>query len=154
MGSFDWGLELILVGLLAVTLVHAIRLERALRLLRSDRAALGDAIAGFDDSARQAEAGIGRLHSTSTETAQLLAQRLEQGGSLRDDLAFLIERGETLADRLDGLVRLGRPLARTNPTPMPALPAPPSAPPATGAATPTMRSKAERDLHLALQNAQ
>ena len=152
MGSFDWGLELVLIVLLAVTLVHAIRLERALRLLRSDRAALGDAIAGFDDSARQAEAGIGRLHSVSAETAQLLGQRVEQGGSLKDDLAFLIERGETLADRLDTLVRSGRPIAQAHA--MQAAPAalPAVAPPA--AASPNMRSKAERDLLLALQSAQ
>ena len=152
MGSFDWGLELVLVGLLAVTLVHAIRLERALRLLRNDRAALGDAIAGFDDSARQAEAGIGRLHSVSAETAQLLGQRVEQGGSLRDDLAFLIERGETLADRLDGLIRSGRPIAQAAPAVVPA-PMPPAVAPAP-AASPPVRSKAERDLLLALQSAQ
>ena len=154
MGSFDWGLELVLVGLLLVTLVHAIRLERALRLLRSDRAALGDAIAGFDDNARQAEAGIGRLHTASAETARLLTQRVEQGGSLKDDLAFLIERGESLADRLDGLIRSSRPLAQTAAAAMPAVAATP--PPASmpGIATATVRSKAERDLLLALQSAQ
>ena len=154
MGSFDWGLELVLVGLLAVTLVHAIRLERALRLLRSDRAALGDAIAGFDDSARQAEAGIGRLHSVSAETAHLLGQRLEKGVSLKDDLAFLIERGESLADQLDGLVRSGRPMAQSAGSMMPALVTPPAPMPAPSAASPAMRSKAERDLLLALQSAQ
>ncbi len=147
MGSFDWALELILVGLLAITLVHAIRLERALRLLRTDRAALGDAIAGFDDSAREAEAGIGRLHSVSAETAHLLGQRLEKGASLKDDLVLLIERGEGLADRLDELVRSGRSIA----------PAASTAPPAVSTSAPVMppvRSKAERDLLLALQGAQ
>ncbi len=153
MGSFDWGLELVLVGLLAVTLVHAIRLERALRLLRSDRAALGDAIAGFDDSARQAEAGIGRLHSVSTETAQLLSRRVEQGGSLRDDLTFLIERGGSLADRLDGLIRSGRPIAQAAPSVVPA-PVPALAAAPTSENMPPIRSKAERDLLLALQSAQ
>ena len=79
MQNLDWGLELVLVALLAITLVHAVRLERALRLMRNDRASLGSAIAGFDDSARQAEAGIGRLHAVSAETAQSLALRLEPG---------------------------------------------------------------------------
>ncbi len=153
MQSLDWGLELVLVGLLAVTLVHAIRLERALRLLRSDRAALSDAIVGFDDSARQAEAGIGRLHSVSAETAQILGQRVEQGGSLRDDLAFLIERGESVADRLDGLVRTGKPLAQAAATAMTA-PAATASPISAVAAPPNVRSKAERDLLVALQSAQ
>ena len=153
MGSLDWGLEVVLVGLLAVTLVHAVRLERALRLMRNDRAALGDAIASFDSSARAAEAGIGRLHSASSDTAAMLAQRLEQGGSLRDDLAFLIQRGEGLADRLDETVRAARALplpsqpAIATPAAVPALPASPAAPP-------KVRSQAERDLLLALQAAQ
>ena len=149
MVSFDWGLELVLVVLLAVTLVHAIRLERALRLLRTDRAALGDAIAGFDDSARQAEAGIGRLHSASAETAQKLTQSLEKGTSLNDDLAFLIQRGESLADRLDALVRTGRTIAQAAPASMPGVAAQQQTDPA-----PKVRSKAERDLLIALQAAQ
>ena len=145
MGSIDWILELVLVGLLGITLVHAIRLERALRSLRQDRAALGEAIAGFDDSARQAEAGIGRLQWAASESSQLLGQRLEQGNSLRDDLAFLIERGEAVADRLDELVRAGRGVALTSPSQ-----------PATAPAAPAtkVRSQAERDLLLALRGAQ
>ena len=151
MGSFDWGLELILVVLLAVTLVHAVRLERALRSLRTDRAALGNAIAGFDDSARQAEAGIGRLHSASADTANVLTQCLNKGASLQDDLAFLIGRGEALADRLDALVRGGRHLAQA----MPALPVTPgSTVQPEAVATQKIRSKAERDLLIALQAAQ
>ena len=154
MQNLDWGLELVLVGLLAITLVHAIRLERALRLMRNDRNSLGDAIAGFDDSARLAEAGIGRLHAVSAETAQVLAQRLEQGASLKDDLAFLIERSESMADRLDNLVRAGRPLVQ------PAAPSTVAAPPvapaqaAAVAVGPKIRSQAERDLLRALQGAQ
>ena len=157
MENLDWVLELVLVGLLALTLVHAVRLERALRGLRQDRAALGEAIAGFDDSARQAEAGIGRLHMASAETAQCLAERLAQAGSLKDDLSFLIERGEAIADRLDGLVRTTRSLASAAPSPALATaavapPAVASVPPAPAAGT-KVRSKAERDLLLALQNA-
>lgn len=145
MGNIDWILELVLVGLLAVTLVHAVRLERALRVLRQDRAALGEAIAGFDNSAKQAEAGFGRLQSATAESAQLLGLRLEQAASLKDDLAFLIERGEATADRLDGLVRNGRAGIAAAP-PVPAVPA---AEPA-----PKLRSQAERDLLLALRSAQ
>ena len=149
MGIFDWGIELVLLVLLAVTLVHAIRLERALRVLRNDREALGDAIASFGNSARQAEAGMGRLQSASASTAAALSQRVEQGNGLKDDLAYLIERGESLATRLDDLVRAGRPLVQSPPPA--ALSAPQQQPPAPA---PQVRSKAERDLLIALQGAQ
>ena len=44
MGTLDWILEIVLIGLLLVTLLHALRLERALAVLRRDRTALGDAV--------------------------------------------------------------------------------------------------------------
>ena len=143
MGNIDWILEVVLVGLLGFTLVHAIRLERALQTLRHDRSALGDAIAGFDDSTRQAEAGINRLHAAASESAQILAHRVEQGGSLRDDLQFLIDRGTTVADRLDMLVRATRNAPSVTATPA-----------ASASAEPKVRSQAERELLMALRGAQ
>lgn len=149
MASIDLILELVLVGLLGVTLVHAIRLERALKSLRHDRAALGEAIAGFDDSTRQAEAGIHRLHSAAAESAQLLSPRLEQGASLRDDLQFLIDRGSSVADRLDGLVRSTRVASPGHPMGA----APLAAPSLPVVSEPKVRSQAERELLVALRGA-
>jgi len=141
MGTLDWVLELVLIALLAVTLLHALRLERALAVLRRDRSALGDAVAGFDQSARAAEMGIGKLNSLTGEAAQQVARKIEQASALKDDLAFLAERGEHLADRLEAAVRAGRA--------MEGLKAAPSA--SEGGSRP--RSSAERDLLQALRGA-
>lgn len=144
MGSIGWLLELVLLGLLGATLVHAIRLERALRSIRQDRAAFGEAIAGFDQSAREAEQGVGRLRSICADAAQALTRRVEQGAALKDDLAFLIERGESIADRLETLVRTARSAAPASPAPAPPAPEPAG----------KLRSQAERDLLLALRSVQ
>jgi hypothetical protein len=50
---------------------------------------------------------------------------------MRDDLRYLVERAEGLADRLDGLIRIARPMAAIEPA-------------AAG------QSQAERDLQRAL----
>ena len=110
MSSMDWLLEIVLIGLLGLTLVHAVRLERALTALRRDRTALGEAVAGFDSSTRQAEAGLDKLHSMTHEAAQQVARKMEGAAVLKDDLVFLAERGEHLADRLEQLIRTGRTL--------------------------------------------
>lgn len=146
MASIGWFLEILLIVLLVITLLHAVRLERALQTLRQDRAALGDAIAGFDTSTRHAEAGIGKLQAATFESAQLLGQRLEKGITLKDDLQFLIDRGESLADRLEASVRSVRGPAA--PVIAPAAAAHAAEPP------PKMRSQAERDLLLALRAGQ
>lgn len=142
MGLADMMLEFGLIGLLVLTLVHCVRLQRALGSLRQDRQALHDAIAGFDTGTRQAEAGLMRLRGVAEE----LGGQTAKAATLREDLAFLSERGESLADRLDGLVRAARGLGVS---------AGGDAGPPRSAAPPEgigkLRSLAERNLLAALQ---
>src|SRR3954453_3411545 len=96
-----WVLEIALVALLAATLFHAVRLERALGVLRRDRVELQELIAGFNASTRQAELGIERLRGAADGAGQQIARQVDTALSLKDDLALLIERGDRLADRID-----------------------------------------------------
>ena len=150
MGVADVVLELGLIGLLVVTLVHCVRLQRTLGSLRQDRAALHDAIAGFDTGTRQAEAGLSRLRAVADE----LGAQVARAATLQDDLALLSDRGNAVADRLDTLVRAGRaavppmPQAAPAPTPWSGLE---TAQPVPGPAPGKLRSAAERNLMQALQ---
>ncbi len=157
MGGMDWFLEIALIALLALTLVHAVRLERALGLLRRDRTALGEAVAGLDSSTRQAETGLGRLHPMTQEATQQATRTVEGAAALKEDLAFLAKRGEELADRLEQLIRAGRALdpGRTREQPAAAVaPAAAAAPVRAEQAAPIKpRSKSERDLQQALMGA-
>ncbi|MBN9562564.1 MAG: hypothetical protein J0H14_17830 [Alphaproteobacteria bacterium] len=139
-----------MVGLLAATLFHALRLERALGVLKRDRAVLEDLVTGFNASTRQAEAGIDRLREAAEGAGRQVARQIEAASLLKDDLVFLTERGERLADRIDALVRSGRPLAAEPARPAvgePArLPTIDSEPPEA-----RVRSQAERDLIKALR---
>lgn len=140
MGEWVWLLDIVVAALLAVTLFHAVRLERALGAVRRDRAALAQMLEGFDTSTRQAESGIDRLRGLADGAGQQIAKEVQAAAALRDDLAFLIERGERLADRVDGLIRAGR-----------AAEAPQAPEPAAADAGPKVRSQAERDLLAALK---
>lgn len=139
MAGFQWLVELVLLGLLVLTMVHAIRLERALGAIRQDRAALADLAGSFDASAREAEAGIERLRTLADGAGRAVSRQADAAVSVKDDLVFLVERGERLADRLDALVRAGRAPDAARP----AVPEP--------EAEPRVRSQAERDLLAALR---
>lgn len=139
-------LEIALVVLMAVTVFHAIRLERTLGFLKRDRAALETLIASFNESTRHAEAGIKRLHETADGAGQQIARQLDAVNGLKDDLSFLTERGERLADRLDLLVRAARPLAAE-----PTRPPPEAEPAPVPRELPKPRTQAERDLLRALR---
>lgn len=157
----EWMLEIALTGLLALTLFHALRLERALGVLKRDRAALGELVQGFNDATNQAEAGIERLRDAADGAGRQIARHVEAAAALKDDLMFLTQRGEKLADRMDALVRASRGIVERAPeAPRAAAPtfAPPTAPaPAAALAeaedATRVRSQAERDLLKALRMA-
>lgn len=114
----QWALDCVLILLLAATLFHAVRLERALGVLKRDRGALEELVSGFNASTRLAEQGVERLRGAADGAGRQLARQIDAANALKDDLAFLSDRGETLADRLDALVRGARHVAP--PTPVPA----------------------------------
>ena len=128
MSGIAWLLELVLLGLLGGVLFQALRLERALGVLKRDRASLEQLVAGFNASTRQAEAGIERLRGAADGAGRVLAKQTESALSLKDDLSFLSDRAERIADRLESVVRRTRPLA------VEARPAPASADAFTGGA--------------------
>lgn len=143
----EWALQLVLLLLLGAAIPFAIRLERALREVRKDRAALEVTAKGMSEVAAAAEAAMVRMRATAELSARQVQERVSTAEPLRDDLRFLVERAETLADRLESLVRAGRPMTSYEaPARAPARP-PPAPPPGDGQ---PLRSQAERDLLRAL----
>ena len=137
-------LELGLIGLLGATLFHALRLERALGVIRRDRAELDALLRGFNDSTRQAESATEKLRGAAEGAGKHIARQIESAANLKEDLVALVDRGERLADRMDGLVRSNR-----DPEPPRRFVAPePEMMDATGT---RVRSQAERDLLRALR---
>ncbi len=159
MGNWQWLLDLLVAVLLAATLLRAHRLDQALRALRRDSVALEALVSGFDATAKQARSGIETLRDLSDGSARRVEQQAATALALRDDLADLIERGERLTERLDHAMRAvrtasGRHESVALPAPSQATPPPASA---FGRASASVgegsrvRSKAERDLLMALQ---
>ena len=154
MASLQWMLDLLVMGLLGATLFHAVRLERALAAMKRDRAALDDMLGSFNESTRDAGAGIDRLRQVTETAGRHIARQAELGNALKDDLAFLIERGDRLADRMDGLIRTARPIAAEPGRPMfnaHAEPLPSRTERHPEPDAPRVRSQAERDLLNALR---
>jgi hypothetical protein len=108
MAHAQWLLELVLILLLAGTLFHAMRLERALGVLKRDRAVLEELVAGFNESTRQAESGIDRLRAAADGAGRQIGRQIEQAQLLRDELDFLADRSDKLAQRLESAIRSAR----------------------------------------------
>lgn len=115
MGTIEWLLQLAVILLLGAALPLVLRLERALAAVRRDRAALEGSAGNLTEATRMAEAASIRLRAAAETGGRQLAERLAAAEPLRDDLRYLVERAEALADRLEALVRASRPLAQDAP---------------------------------------
>lgn len=142
--GFSLVLEILVAGLLVVTISYTVMLNRRLRTMRQDKLALEKLAAKFVDSTVRAEESITRLKATADE----LKERIDRAQSLRDDLAFLTERGGSAADRLESLVREARKETPAESTRNPAKGAGRIAAPADD-----VKSDAERELIKALRAA-
>jgi hypothetical protein len=110
MAGMEWMLDALLVILLAATLFHAVRLERALGALKRDRSALEAMVGTFNASTRAAESGIERLRVATDGAGRQIQRQIDTATTLKEDLTFLVQRAEGLADRLDDLLRAARPV--------------------------------------------
>lgn len=142
-------LDLVVAGLLVVTIAYAVLLNRRIGTLRRDKSELQALALNFAESTARAEDSIGRLKKTADE----LKGRVSEARSLRDDLAFLTDRGGSTADRLEEVVRAARKEAPTTPANVSKKPArvPESADERDD--PPTVESDAEQELIRALQSA-
>ncbi|MFD2262358.1 DUF6468 domain-containing protein [Lacibacterium aquatile] len=118
-------LDVVVAVLLVATLFYCVRLNRRLNVIREHRGELEALIQAFNESCTRAELGVRSLRS-ATDEATRLQQYLERSQNLRDDLSYLMDRGGSLADRLEGGVRTARTAAPSNPMQM-AAPAAPAA---------------------------
>lgn len=121
-------LDVAIILLLVPTIVYAVILNRRLSALRSSKDELAKVVSSFNEATMRAEAGIPKLKKATLEANNALQERVEKAHALRDDLAFMIERAEETADRLEGAVRTSRvsdaPAAAPGPAPAPMRQAP------------------------------
>lgn len=106
--SFSLILDLIVVALLVPTIIYAVILNNRLATLRKNREELARLIAAFNEATNRAETGIPRLRKISEEAAKGVQEKVTRAQVLRDDLAFMVERAEGMANRLEEAVRAGR----------------------------------------------
>lgn len=94
-------LDGLLAGLLIATIGYAIVLDRRLRAFRQSRDEMQALLTSFTAATVHAQSSMATLRDASQTTSADLKEQLDRGKSLRDDLAFLVEHGTTLADRLE-----------------------------------------------------
>lgn len=115
METFALVLDLFVVSLLVPTIIFAVILNNRLAVLRKNKEELARLIAAFNEATMRAESGIPKLRKASEDAGKAIQEKMDRAQMLRDDLAFMVERAETMAGRLEEAIRQGRSEARAMP---------------------------------------
>ncbi|MBF0247450.1 MAG: hypothetical protein HQL36_05195 [Alphaproteobacteria bacterium] len=96
-------LDIVIAVLLVLTIAYAVRLNQRLSQLRGDKKELQDLAQTFAEATVRADENIKQL-KLSAEALQMEVKRAEV---LRDDLAYLVDRGGRTADEIVASVTSG-----------------------------------------------
>ena len=94
-------LDGLVVVMLAATIFYAAALSRRLNKLRDNRREMETAVRRFAEASVKADASVKGLKRTADESGTSLQKLIDRSQALRDELAFLVEAAEAVADRLE-----------------------------------------------------
>lgn len=101
-------LDLLVIALLAAVISYATLLNKKLTAIRDSRFELQKFIESFSVSLNKAEANVKDLKRVGESALAAVLDQLAKSQTLRDELTFLVDRGETMAETLEKNIRTAR----------------------------------------------
>lgn len=116
MDSLELIINLLIIVLLVPTIIYAYKLNKNLTILRENQNSLSRLISSLNDATLKAENSIPKLKSVTEVSSQNLLDVVDNAKSLKEDLTFINERADNLADRLENVIHDGRSLKNASAT--------------------------------------
>ena len=106
--DFTLVFDAMIIVLLVITIIYAIILNRRLEAFRNAKDEIQAVVTEFSGAMAQAEQGMATLKEVADVGGDALQNAVERATRLADDLAFLKDKGDATADRLEDLVTRSR----------------------------------------------
>lgn len=103
--DFAFYLDLLMIVLLVATIVYAIILNRKLAAFRRSREDMQNFLTAFNAANERAESSITALRDMAEQSGEKLREDIEKASALNEDLTFMVDRGESIANRLEKAAR-------------------------------------------------
>jgi hypothetical protein len=117
-GNLGLIIELMVVGLLAVTIGYCMMLDRRLRQVRADEAVMRKTVVELGAATERAERAIDALRATLGDCDRTLAERLRVAERYTADLEDQIRSGDDILNRISRIVSTtGATVAAAEPVP-------------------------------------
>lgn len=104
-------LDVVFAGLLVAAMIYMARLNRRLDAMRAARDEFEALVKRFTAATEQAQGNVAAMKAAADSTGKSLQQEIDQARGLREDLAFLADRANGLADQLEMAISRSRPAA-------------------------------------------
>ena len=114
MDSLELIINLLIIVLLVPTIIYAYKLNKNLTIMRENQNSLSRLITSLNDATLKAETSIPKLKNVTEISSQNLKDVVDNAKSLKEDLTFINERADNLADRLENVIHDGRNLKNTS----------------------------------------
>ena len=101
-------IDIITIALLITTIVYSLILNKRIVSIQENKSELKELMQGFTTTLSIAEVSVEKLRITGTKTIDQLIDESQKGKQLKEDLEYLIERGDKLANQLEDGVRRAR----------------------------------------------
>lgn len=108
MPLFELLINVALATLLLVTITYCYVLNKRIRVLQDGRGELARLLKHFDESTMRASDSIAVLQSTTKKTTEIIQAKLTNANRMIDDLEYVIDRAEKVADQLEAGINIGR----------------------------------------------
>lgn len=110
MANLELLINIIIIALLVPTIIYAYRLNGNLKALRQNQKSLAQLVNALNEATFKAENSIPKLKSVTEHSSEGLKEVVDSAKELKDDLLFINERADNLADRLESVISTGRTL--------------------------------------------
>ena len=108
MDNIELIINIIIISLLIPTILYAYRLNKNLEAMRKNQNSLAELVRLLNDATIKAEDSIPKLKTATQTTSGELREVVDNAKNLKDDLMFINERADNLADRLENVIHNGR----------------------------------------------
>lgn len=108
MPLFELLINVALAALLVITIAYCYVLNARIRVLQDGRGELARLLKHFDESTMRASDSIAVLQSTTKKSTDLIQAKITNANRTIDDLEYIIDRAEKVADQLEAGINIGR----------------------------------------------
>ena len=116
MTSLELIIDLLIIALLIPTIIYAYSLNKSLNLLRQNQKSLAQLVSALNEATFKAENSIPKLKSATEHSSEGLKEVVDSAKELKNDLLFINERADSLADRLENVISTSRNIKTPTPS--------------------------------------